>query len=266
MANQQDPALLFVCTAATGHIIPLCQISDYLSKRPNRHYDIWFTAWPAHKEIIEAPGARFVAPLPPFGSDVDQLTRSTRYTDPKDWDLCAFLRENWVGKMSSSLESIRHALRVVRNATTPDREVVMVVDCFVPGIVPLKMGAALPEGYNQLPRTLGISVIPPMFTTMAQGPSALGLPFDKSRSQATRMRNIMLAGFMAKAWAPLSEDMQYILRSCGVYEDISTLFGDHGKSIIHSNPLDTAFVCHDTTLQMCIPSLEYDVVEWPPHG
>ncbi len=60
----------------------------------------------------------------------------------------------------------------------------------------------------------------------------------------------------------MQERRRQVLRMCGISKSVDALFGEHAKLITH--PIgDATFVCHDTTLQMCIPSLEYPVSDWP---
>lgn len=163
--------------------------------------------------------------------------------------------------MPSYLESLRSALASIRR-TNPDREVVILIDVFHPGIVPLKLGAELPEGYDTLPKTLGISIVPPIFSTTDRGNCGFGLPYDDSES--ARMRNIALCELFRVACEPVVDATNAALRTCGIMRPIDEVWtGEFAK--LPRLPVDYGIMCHDTTLQMCIPSLEYPIKEFPPN-
>ncbi|KAL0940039.1 udp-glucuronosyl udp-glucosyltransferase [Colletotrichum truncatum] len=168
-------------------------------------------------------------------------------------------------------------MTVVRQAIGPERDVVMIVETWVPGIIPLKLGAELPWGYTKPPKTLGISVIPPQIFSVEQGPTLpgpinsglagnIGIPhYDSSGSsqEAIHARNVLLARLCSAAFAPTWDDLRFVLRMCGASEDFNTIFDS--DTCIPQIPSNLGFLCHDTTLQMCVPSLEYRSTSWPKH-
>lgn len=277
----QDPAILVVCTPSTGHVIPMLQIVSHLV---SRGYDVWFVTAPEFRAQVERTRARFIPALKSWNfSGVQGLHRSLvsdhgPYKDERMmvW-VNALYKEVWARNIPPSLESIRRAMLLVRQAVGPERDVVMMVETWTPGIIPLKLGAELPEGYDKMPKTLGVSVIPPQISTLEQGPmiqggintdlaGCLGVPHPDGAlardSDAMRARNAFLARLSCAALAPTWETFRFVMRMCGASEDYQPLLGDGLEC--PQIPSNISFLGHDTTLQMCIPSLEYEA-RWPAH-
>lgn len=121
--------------------------------------------------------------------------------------------------------------------------------------------------------------MPPQVVTLAQGVNLggdmltelsgwQGLPYDPKAAltdgsgDLVRSRNALLARIVCAAHAPLWEDLDYVLSICGATEKYQNLMGDY---TVPQGPIGLSYLGHDTTLQMCVPSLEYDVSEWPKH-
>ncbi|KAK1751936.1 hypothetical protein QBC47DRAFT_389318 [Echria macrotheca] len=166
--------------------------------------------------------------------------------------------------MPSASESVKNALVTMRRHA-PEKKIVIICETWFTGLLPFKLGADLPEGFTELPKSLGTSILPATFASVDTGPMGTALPFDSSESG--RARNIMLADLLAKS-SPFKEVTAYrdkMLRACGAKRDVSTLFNGHDK-VITPGIFDPTWVCHDTILQMCIPSLDYPYSDWPPYA
>lgn len=207
----------------------------------SRGYDVWFTTAPEFRAQVEGTKANFIPALKSWNFDgVEGLYRSlvTDHGPYKDERMMiwvnALYKEVWARNIPPSLESIRRAMLLVRQAIGPEREVVMMIETWAPGIIPLKLGAEVPEGYDKMPKTLGVSVIPPQICTLEQGPmiqgdintdlaGCLGVPHDSMLahgSDALRARNAFLARLCCAALAPTWETFRFILRMCGASEDL----------------------------------------------
>lgn len=257
-SGKQDPIILATSFSATGHFTPLLQISGHLA---DKGYDVVFLGPHAWKANIENAGCDFI---PTVGAAATPLNPADYpgYAKSGLANVLWIYRDAWAGTMPAYLESLRTALASIRR-THPHRDVVIMMDVYNPGIIPLKLGASLPDGYTTLPKTLGISILPPIFTTADRGPWGFGLPYDGA-SESARLRNIALCHAFRAVCEPAVEATNAMLRVCGVRTPIDEVWTGKFAAVPHV-PVDYGIMCHDATLQMCIPSLEYPVDEFPPH-
>ncbi|KAF9880288.1 hypothetical protein CkaCkLH20_02242 [Colletotrichum karsti] len=260
--NRVSPLVLVLCSPAVGHMNPMLQITEDLVRRG---YDVSFLASDGYREQVESTGAAF---LPHKGfinyrSETDLHRLFSEFVHvPRGVSQLLWIHEKlWVNSIPSGLESIRSALETLRERDA-DRQVVILCESTYSGIVPLKLGAELPKGYMELPPTLGVSIMPAMWTSVDTGPFGLGLPADDS--DAGRMRNIVIAKLFAEgacknSFEKLADVLQYV---CGTTRPVDSLYGDHAQAIPHGL-WDAGWACHDMTLQMCIPALELPRSDWP---
>ncbi|KAH8897350.1 UDP-Glycosyltransferase/glycogen phosphorylase [Thozetella sp. PMI_491] len=230
----------------TGHFLPAQQVAAYLVQRG---YTVYFVAAPAFEASLAAtePRIQFIPIMGPAGMLPDAAEHPVFLGKMTGFESLVEIMMGWSICMPSSLDSLRRAMVQIRKEH-PKRELVIVTEAATAGIPPLKLGAPLPEGYTTVPKSLGFNIVPPIWTSLDQGPPLLGLPYDVTHSEA-----------------PAFDQMRLALQMCGVGEDaLARVFGDHREVIEHS-PLETMFTCHDTVLQMCIPSLEFPVSDWPSH-
>ncbi|GAP91061.2 putative udp-glucuronosyl udp-glucosyltransferase [Rosellinia necatrix] len=255
--DAKDPIILVQSFSATGHTVPLLQITRHLIQRG---YDIHYLGGNQFRQAIEATGATFI----PLVGLCDTWER--------DWlavhefgagvDIVAGIMKMVAAVMPSMVESLRRALALLRDKE-PGREVVVVCEVAAAGgLAALRLGAPLPDGYSRPPRSLGINIVPPLWTSMDFNDLWVDVPYDPAHN---RKLNVLLAklarqGVYREAW----EATKTALEACAVFRPMETLFGEHGKMIDH-RAWDILFACHDKTLQMCIPSLEYPITDWPPN-
>ncbi|POS75594.1 UDP-glucuronosyl/UDP-glucosyltransferase [Diaporthe helianthi] len=184
-------------------------------------------------------------------------------------------KKTWVCNIPSSLESVRRAMGVIRqaNPNIQDKDLVIMAKTWALGLIPLRLGAKLPEGYAKAPKILG-----PLNAGLS---ASLGLPHDRSAAQpenanpssslssspfglgeAIRARNALLARLACAAMGLVWDSLRFVLRMCGARDDIYEILAaeDHIMPQLLSN---ISFLGTDTTLQMCVPGLEYDNVTWP---
>ncbi|KAI8955234.1 glycosyltransferase family 1 protein [Xylaria longipes] len=254
-SDSKDPIILVQSCAATGHTVPLVQITQHLTQRG---YDVYYLGGTQFRQAIEAAGARFI----PFIGLSDTWVRDWMpiYGLGTGLDIVPSITKLLAAILPSTLDSLRRALSLLRDRE-PDREVVVVSDIAASGgVAALRLGAPLPDGYSKLPKCLGINIVPPLWTSVDHNDFWLDIPYDPSQDRKLNVLMAKLAreGIYKEAW----DTTKYVLETCSVFKPIESLFGDHGKMIDH-RVWDMNFVCHDKTLQMCIPSLEYPISDWP---
>ncbi|KAI1302250.1 glycosyltransferase family 1 protein [Xylaria venustula] len=254
-SGSKDPIILVQSLPAAGHTIPLMQIAQHLVQRG---YNVYHLGGTEFRPAIEATGAKFI----PYVGLCNTWIR--------DWvsvhglgdglGIVASIMKLVATCLPSMLDSLRCALSMIRDKE-PDREVVVVSEIAVStSIAALRLGAPLPDGFSKPPKSLGICIIPPLWTSVDHNDFWLDIPYEPNRN---RKINVLLAklareGVYKEAW----DTMKYTMETCSVFKPMESLFGDHGKVIDHL-VWDINFVCHDKILQMCIPSLEYPISDWP---
>ncbi|KAI0868610.1 glycosyltransferase family 1 protein [Hypoxylon argillaceum] len=254
-SDAKDPIILVQCFAATGHVVPLLQITQHLILRG---LDVYFLGGTQFQQFIEASGARFI----PLVGLCDTWDRDWLpvYGLGTGLDILPSIMKVLAVTLPSALDSLRRALSLVRDRE-PGREVIIVSEVAVSsGLAALRLGAPLPDGYSKAPKSLGINVVPPLWTSADHNDLWIDTPYNPNQDRKVNalMAKLARQGIHKEAW----DSMKYMLEACSVFKPMESLFGDHGKIIDH-RPWDINFVCHDKTLQMCIPSLEYPISDWP---
>ncbi|KAB5582422.1 hypothetical protein GE09DRAFT_1074858 [Coniochaeta sp. 2T2.1] len=234
--DKDNLLVLFCCTPIAGHMNPNLQIAQYLV---SQGYDVTFLSSTLNEPLVDRAGSHF---LPHLGlqnyssHDIFQVFPELPHKT-EGFEGFAWYAENlWISVMPSAAESVRQALAALRRRGGPDKEIVIVCEAFFSGILPFKLGAELPEGFDTFPKTLCTSILPATFASVDTGPMGPGLPFDNSLSG--RARNILLGNLFA-AMSPFKEvnvHRDKMLRACGAKR------------------------------AMCIPSLDYPYSDWPPYA
>jgi UDP:flavonoid glycosyltransferase YjiC (YdhE family) len=256
-----DPVIMMTCFSLTGHFTPALQIAAYLAQRG---YTVYFVTSPSFKSALETtePRIKFIPAIGPASMLPDEAQHPIFLGKTTGFESLVEIMAGWSMCMPSSLESLRRAMTQIRRENG-ERGLIIVNEAAAPGVVALKLGADLPQGYTTVPKCLAFNIVPPIYTSLDQGPPLLGLPYDPSHSEAVRSRNVVIAKLLALAFKSTYDQMRLALQICGVPEHVLTRhFGDHGTMIEHS-PLDAMNTCYDVLLQMCIPSLEYPVSDPP---
>ncbi|KAI0967625.1 glycosyltransferase family 1 protein [Xylaria arbuscula] len=254
-SGSTDPIILVQSLPAAGHTIPLMQIAQHLVQRG---YDVYHLGGTEFRPAIEATGSKFI----PYAGLCNTWIRDfvPVHGLGAGLTIVASLMKLLATCLPSMLDSLRCALSLIRDRE-PGREVVVVSEIAVStSIAALRLGAPLPDGYSKPPKSLGISIIPPLWTSVDHNDFWIDIPYEPNRN---RKINVLLAklareGVYKEAW----DTMKYTMETCSVFKPMESLFGDHGKMIDHLT-WDINFVCHDKILQMCIPSLEYPISDWP---
>ncbi len=128
----------------------------------------------AHREWVERAGAKYLPDIGVFrltGHDITAKSAEHFVTDPGLEQMQNLFGENLRDYMPAITDSLRSALSHLHRLD-PGREVVIINETFHFGALALKLGAKLPEGYDRLPKTLGVSIIPLFWTSIDAGPTS----------------------------------------------------------------------------------------------
>lgn len=189
---KQKPLILYCCTPMTGHLMPNLQIAADLVRRG---YDVTFLGAPTCRDKIEAAGCRYathiglavycVEGMSQFVQAYpEMLTMNRNDLEPAEI-LNRIVEMTTVNLVPSQLESARIAAAAM-HAREPEREIILVCDSWWWGIIPLKLGQSLlapfVKGNDQElqppVKSLGISVIPAMFSSIDSGPGFGALGYE----------------------------------------------------------------------------------------
>ncbi|TPX08587.1 uncharacterized protein E0L32_009926 [Thyridium curvatum] len=136
-------------------------------------------------------------------------------------------------------------------SSSPGRRVVVLAEAFFYGAVALRLGAPLPEGVPERPRSLCVSVTPPAIRSADLPPFGFPFPFDPSAQG--RARNAALWAEWERRAAPLTRLLDAKLREAGV-----VVAGKVGVLMAGGN-----YTCHERILQVGLPGLEYPRCDFP---
>ncbi|EFQ33979.1 UDP-glucuronosyl/UDP-glucosyltransferase [Colletotrichum graminicola M1.001] len=212
------------------------------------------------RPALQISGAYF-SPIIGLWGTLDDATRWPKiaHAPSSAGRLAASLDCGFVSLLPSGLESIRFALAAIRRRQ-PGCHIVVLSDTCFSGTLALRLQTDLPEGFKEGEevRAIGIGVVPTFWASPERPPWGSGLPFDDSERGIKRnMQTIQ------ETWNAAAEERgRWVLAMMGCARDVESLYDDLSPTIPH--PFwDASTICHDTTLQMCIPSLEFSSSDWP---
>lgn len=257
--DQQDverPAqLLFVCHPLTGHMTPALRVASELHRRG---WPVAFLGPTTHRQRIAGSGVEFM-PLQDEADIDDLLYYSPENPHPPvpGYHSLLWYERALVDVEKHCLEPIPAQWRCVKEALaslqgrSPDLPVVVISEAFFHGILPLFLGAHLPNGVKK-PRTLCLSVTPPAIRSVDLPPFGYPLPF--SQSAEGRARN-------ADIW-DIFEDETLHLRKL-----FHAKLAEAGVARLPPGPVlqGLNYTNHDAILQIGVPSFEYPRSDWPKH-
>ncbi|KAF0327309.1 hypothetical protein GQ607_005498 [Colletotrichum asianum] len=219
------PLLLVTSFPGDGHTGPLLRVAAGLVQHG---WDVAYLAASQYEPKIRAMGAEFFEAPDPF--------------TPAKFAELGSQRDIPVGP--------RRYAHTIGCARDPGRQIVVVEDGANMASVPWRYGRPLPRGFDEFPRTLGVSPCPLIMQSMDCAPTRLGLPPDTSDSG--RLRNAALNQLINDGpFKKLHEKRDAVFRSLGC-----TSLPTHTVN-------DIFFVDYDQTLLLCSPSLEYDLSDKP---
>ncbi|OLN87484.1 4'-demethylrebeccamycin synthase 4 [Colletotrichum chlorophyti] len=253
----EKPLVLYAVPPREGHMRPALQISQHLI---NVGFDVTILGTKKWKPVIEGIGAHF-SPIIGLWKTLDDPSRwpdIAKASDPLA-RLAASLDGGFISLLPSGLESVRSALAGIRKRQPNNRIIVLSDTCFS-GTVALKLGTDLPEGFadDEEVKTIGVGVVPTFWTSSERPPWGSGLPFDDSEEGRARNTRALQAAWNEDA----EERARWILGAMGCSKPVESLYESLPVKTRH--PFwDASTTCHDTTLQMCLPSLEFPSADWP---
>jgi len=280
--KSNDPLILAMAINALGHLVPMLQITQYMV---SKGYEVHFLTARDRQAMVEDVGASFIPAVGTMDWPVEHIIA----------DVASRYEGNFTGLgnyifyskvMSQAMigwtDSIRSALVTLRTQYQ-DREIVVLMDCFNLGVVPFKLGAELPAGFDEFPKILGISVIPPTWTSKEYGmlvgmkPTRTPVIFSRPPHTNTQIGNskkfepptsgtmqdvLDLASLRKETVLKRSvEDMELLLRAMGARKPWESLLPDPSETF--HLPMELMICVPDKTLQLCSPSLELPVSDMP---
>ncbi|KXH33012.1 UDP-glucuronosyl/UDP-glucosyltransferase [Colletotrichum simmondsii] len=255
--QKTKPWILYAVPPREGHMRPALQITKHLI---SSGFDVTVLGTKRWKPTIEAVGAHF-SPIIGLWKTLDDPSRwpdIAHASDPAT-RLAASLDGGFISLLPSGLESVRVALAGMRRRD-PGCQIIVLSDTCFSGMLALKLGTDLPELFeeDEVIQTIGIGVVPMFWTSPERPPWGSGLPFDNS--EEGRARNVRV---LKETWNSAAEDRaKWVLGMMGCPRSIESLYS--GLSISMEHPFwDASTICHDTVLQMCLPSLEFPSLDWP---
>lgn len=248
---------------------PALQISEQLV---SRGFDVTMIAAAKWRASATRAGAQF-APLVGLWTREDfrdsimdkKVTHQTRLRA-----LRQSIGDTYVSMMFSGYQSLVLALVELQSRVGSEnlkaRGVVILSDMCFTGVLPFKLGADLFSDVNI--KTICIALLPRAWGTPETPCWGAGLPWDPSDEGIKRNTKGNKMGF---------DDVQHkrledALFMCGCTRKLESLLDEHNRK--HPLPEEHMFqrslgnityFAHDTTFQMCIPSVEYPAANLPAH-
>lgn len=250
---ERPAQLLFVCHPLTGHITPALRVASELHRRG---WPVTFLGPTTHRQRISASGVDFI-PLQGEADIDDLLYYSPENPDPPvpGYHSLLWYERALVDVEKHCLEPIPAQWRCLKDALAslqgrcPDLPVVVISEAFFHGILPLYLGAELPNGVKK-PRTLCLSVTPPAIRSADLPPFGYPLPF--SQSPEGRARN-------AEIWEIFEEETSSLKKL------FDAKLAEAGATQFPPGPVlqGLNYTSHDAILQIGVPSFEYPRSDWP---
>lgn len=279
MAPPEDtsPLLLYTAPPRDGHLHPALQICTHLAARG---FDVTLTANASWEKAITAARVHYAPMVGLCATLRSGETPPDAYAAimalPRLQQLVLILGSSFVKLMVSAFDSVRNALvemkhRVGGLDVLKRRKIIILSDTGFEGLLPLRLGArCLPPGFEHVEmRSIGISVIPRWWGNKYHPPWGSGLRYDPSEEGIRRNLKAYAEIWEERQKMGHEEKVRYVLDELyGCERDMDSLFrtfdrdaeDDDSRRQLHGI-FDAISVCHDTTLQMCMESLEFPMPE-----
>lgn len=252
MTSKRDPYILILSHALTGHITPMLSVAGALL---SRGWDVGFLGPTTHRAKIGSAGCEFF-PLRGKADIDDSLGTPTALGDGVDGHVPPHMRRilsdtrvQCYDTIPDQWDCIKEVLSAL-HARDADRQVLVICEAFVHGILPLKYGAALPPGIPE-PKTICVSVTPPMIRTRLQPPFYSALPYDPSPAGEARA---------AELWEEWGGGVGAEMES---YLDVKVMRAGGTRRTKQLFLEGVNYTCHDSILQFGLESFEYPRDDWP---
>ncbi|KAF6793081.1 udp-glucuronosyl udp-glucosyltransferase [Colletotrichum sojae] len=245
-ASKSKPLLLITAFPGEGHTNPLINIASYLAKNG---YEVVFMAPEPFRGKIEATGAEYLHIDNPMNNEVFQAFRDAALLPKGPERVAAQYVAVFFVMQPARTQNTENALAMLR-ARDPDREIIFMEDVFNSSFWAFRHGRPLPAGFTTLPKAIGFGVAPLLIESQDTGPMSLGLLPDSTESG--RKRNKIIHELVEKGpMKILIDEWHDAMRRCGCTD-------------IPSGPFFKAcYAAYDAVLQLCSPSLEYQLSDLP---
>ena len=247
------PVVLFVSHPLTGHLTPALRIAGELR---SRGWSVYFLGPTAHRTRISASGVTFV-PLQGLADLDDLLYYSADNPNPPvpnyaslSWQHRALMdmKAHCIDPLPDQWNCFKRVLLDLHKRH-PGRQVVVVSEAFFHGILPLYLGANLPDGVPA-PRTLCLSVTVPVIRSIDLPPFGYPFPFDQTAEG--RARNAACWERWEAKRIPLKKLLDEKLIEAGATHGLKGAFMSGAN-----------YLCHDRILQLGVPSFYHPRSDWP---
>lgn len=233
-ATKEKPVVVVTAFAASGHSAGPIQIAGHLV---SRGFKVYFIGGAEFKSSIEKTGSVYVE-NPWRWQDVVAQAQS-------NFDEVWAMKHVFGGPTPASYRILKETLERVRREH-PDRELVIFHESMSQGLLPMLLGAPLPERYTELPRIINFHCSIYIATDYSRPPFGPGLPYDPTPENLALWRSIY--DEMQPRWDSVNEHCNDIYQSLG-----ATRRTPKGSFFDH-----VMFV-GDVTLLAFSPSLEYPI-------
>ncbi|KAI3324010.1 glycosyltransferase family 1 protein [Xylariaceae sp. AK1471] len=243
--TKKSPLLVFAAAPAAGHIGPPLYLAREMMARG---YDVVFMSSLEFKTAVEKIGAEWYECSPIWPPGAQELRESIPLGLERT---LVDIEHVFLSQIPSRSASMKALLEMVHERD-PTRQVIILTETASMATLPFFYGAPLPRGYTQMPKTIGLNVVPVMVSSCDTAPFGPGLPPDSTESG--RARNKVLHEMVAM----------------GPFKKLDLGFTNHLKTLGCTNIpecsfFDSWFTAYDTLFQMCSPSMEYPRSDLPLH-
>ncbi|PHH90566.1 hypothetical protein CDD83_3292 [Cordyceps sp. RAO-2017] len=239
-AEAKKPLLFFVSFPGEGHLNPVLRIASSMIQRG---YDVAFLGSRGYQDRIRDAGAEFFDMKWDMALAQAESMTAVVGLPPGPERLAVQLVHVFYKDLHKRVQALSDTLAHLR-AREPKRQIICVEDVVNMGTMPFRYGRPLPAGFDERPRSIGISPTPLMAQSRDTAPFMLGLPPDSTESGRRRneaLNRLAIEGSLK----PMTEAWTEALRACGCSAEPS------------GNPFDAWYTVNDACFLLCSPSLEY---------
>ncbi|KAK1986940.1 hypothetical protein LZ30DRAFT_581044 [Colletotrichum cereale] len=246
--TKRSPLILISAFPGEGHTNPLLAIASYLVKKC---YEVVFISSPNFRHKVEEAGAEWIHTDDPLNEELFRTLAAAAASLPLGPERFAVqFKTVFMDTLHLRVQRTTEVLTLLK-ARDPSRQIIFIEDVLNWSFLPFKYGLPLPQGFTEIPRSIGIGVAALMIESRDTGPVPYGLPPDSSHSG--RLRNAVLQELVEKGpMKPMIDSWQEAMEKMGCTNTPNTRLFRCG------------YTAHDVTLQLCSASLEYPISDLPP--
>ncbi|EXF82159.1 hypothetical protein CFIO01_00673 [Colletotrichum fioriniae PJ7] len=246
-ATGSNPLILMAAFPGEGHTNPLLVIAAYLVKKG---YEVVFVTTEDFRNKVQEAGAEWVHTDNPMNNTTFQALLEAASLPIGPERFAAQIKAVFLETLPPRTLKMEEVL-VQLQTRNPDRQIIVIEDVFNWSLFPFRHGRPQPQGFNAAPKSIGIGVAAFMMESQDTGPVSLGLPADATDSG--RQRNAALQQLVERGpMKPMIDAWQQAMKDTGC------------TAILQTNIFRSCYTAHDFTLQLCSPSLEYNISDLPP--